>query len=130
MLLQIPTHDARVSSQSQVCELWQWDLHITSAKRAKIIADCILGPFGPGLFRVSFYFLIGHPVIWGWFCTFSRCLKQIQVGRRDSCMNNLKQGPTVANIKTGRHHNFKKREVAAHFNRANPIMNHLQHHLR
>lgn len=26
-----------------VCELWQWDLHITSAKRAKIIADCILG---------------------------------------------------------------------------------------
>jgi len=30
-------------SASEVCELWQWDLHITSAKRAKIIADCILG---------------------------------------------------------------------------------------
>lgn len=27
----------------EVLELWQWDLHITSAKRAKIIADCVLG---------------------------------------------------------------------------------------
>eukprot|EP00913_Durusdinium_trenchii_P009686 g9102.t1 len=30
-------------SSHPVGELWQWNLHITSAKRAKIIADCILG---------------------------------------------------------------------------------------
>ncbi|CAK8989604.1 unnamed protein product [Durusdinium trenchii] len=30
-------------SSHPVGELWQWNLHIASAKRAKIIADCILG---------------------------------------------------------------------------------------
>ena len=31
-------------SAHPVGELWQWNLHITAAKRAKIMMDCILGP--------------------------------------------------------------------------------------